>query len=628
MTPRVALVSMPWMGLDMPSIQLATLQSAFKREGVRADSFELYVDFASSIGAGLYRRLSNDTGYLNEYIFSREYFRREGQEFPDDSARMFPSLGFDGRRDHNKLVLDALGAVTHDFLDRCVAETDWSEYAFVGLSLTIAQIGSSMAFAQRLKERNPELPIVFGGTSCAGAMGIAIAENCPYVDVVVRCEGELVVHELVDGLVGGGNLSSLPGIVWRENGELRTNPDPRATFSGQAAPSQDLNFDGYFKRLVSTGLQQEVTPWLPFEGSRGCWYGEKAQCRFCGLHEIMRYRNWDGKNLVGELERLEERYGISRFFAVDLIMPKEFYADFLPEIRQRGHSWSIFYEIKANVDEDQVDALAAGGVKWIQPGIESLDDRVLRLMRKGVSAAVNVQLLRLCAEYGIRVTWNIITGIPGEQPGWYASMSRSMRHLFHLPPPSGAGEVELHRFSPFFEQADLYGIEDLGAPAAFRAVFPFNSQDAVDAMSYRHEHRLLHHDGADGYTRELNRVVSDWRIAHERGAALFATYASDRVQITDQRDPSEPGREFVIEGALARLYVILRRAQREERVVQAGAALGLSESSLLAQLGSWAEAGVVWRSGGRVVALAVDEARSRRLRTGAAALAAPLPYLE
>ena len=70
--------------------------------------------------------------------------------------------------------------------------------------------------------------------------------------------------------------------------------------------------------------------------------------------------------------------------------------------------------MKANLTREQVRLLADAGVRHIQPGIESLSDHVLALMKKGVTGLRNVQLLKWCKEYGIEVDWNILYGFPGE----------------------------------------------------------------------------------------------------------------------------------------------------------------------------------------------------------------------
>ena len=85
---------------------------------------------------------------------------------------------------------------------------------------------------------------------------------------------------------------------------------------------------------------------------------------------------------------------------------------------------SLFYEVKANLRLQQVALLAAAGIDRIQPGIESLSDHVLKLMRKGTTALQNVQLLKWCREHGVKAEWNVLYGFPGELPEDYEAMPR------------------------------------------------------------------------------------------------------------------------------------------------------------------------------------------------------------
>ena len=58
--------------------------------------------------------------------------------------------------------------------------------------------------------------------------------------------------------------------------------------------------------------------------------------------------------------------------------------------------------------------LHLAGVHRIQPGIESLSNNVLKLMRKGTTGIRNIQLLKWCKQYKIAVDWNILYGFPGK----------------------------------------------------------------------------------------------------------------------------------------------------------------------------------------------------------------------
>ena len=420
----------------MPSIQLATLASALDRDGISSDVHELYVDYAVRIGLNLYSLLGNLLGYLPEWVFSRHYY---GPECGDDLSAMREQHPLDEipSPEFADVILDALHPITSDYLDDILEMVAWSDYDIVGCSLTISQLGASMAFARRVKLRHPDIKIVFGGSQCAGAMGRTILRICPYVDAVVHIEGELVLPELVRRLRDGRNLDGLPGVSYRgRRDEIVTGP-PGGLYRSESE-HLPLSYDAYFRRLTHFGLLCKMKPWLPFEGSRGCWYGQKVQCTFCGLHEIMAFRAWKSEAVLSELERLHSRYGIGRFYAMDLILPREYLWTLLPDVAKRKLGWMFFWEVKSNMRREELEVLAAAGVRWIQPGIESLDGDLLRLMKKGVSPLQNILLLKWCQELGIFCGWNLLFGLPGETAASYERMAEIIPKLHHLKPPSGA----------------------------------------------------------------------------------------------------------------------------------------------------------------------------------------------
>jgi ribosomal peptide maturation radical SAM protein 1 len=626
--PLVGLVSLPWMSPAMPSIQLATVASALAAEGIAAEVHELYVDYSARIGLNLYNQLGNLIGFVPEWVFSRHYYGAEHGDWLSGlldvnplSDALPPPLGIH--------VLEALQPITQSFLDDVVAEVDWSRYDVIGCSLTISQLGASMAFARLVKQRNPETQVVFGGSQCAGPMGRAILRICPYVDAVVHVEGELVFGEVVRRLRASSSLLGVPGVSVRTGeGGIVTGPD--AGLMRTADTKLPVDYDSYFRRLARLGIADKVNPWLPFESSRGCWYGQKVQCTFCGLHDIMSFRAWEADPVLAELERLHAKYGISRFYSMDLILPREYFHSLLPDIVRRGHDdWMFFYEVKANMRRHELELLAEAGVRWVQPGIESLDADLLRLMRKGVSPAQNVALLKWCAELGIFCGWNLLYGLPGERVESYRQMEALIPLLWHLQPPSGGGQFQLHRFSPYFEHPEEHGLRWLGADTMFRHAFPVAKAD-LDELVYLHDFELT--GGATAVdSSSVEAAVREWQRAHRNGASLvFAEQERGDGLIVDRRSPAEPPRQHTLSAEQLRLYrrldgvvgakLLLTRLREEDPVLltRIGGSEGLA--SLLA---TWRDAGLIVSLDDRIVALALDEARmaesrSRRMASSAA----------
>ncbi|MFF4010658.1 RiPP maturation radical SAM C-methyltransferase [Streptomyces sp. NPDC001717] len=626
--PRVALVSMPWMAPAMPSIQLATLDAALRQNGIACDRHELFLDYAASIGIELYKIIGNTLPFIAEWIFSRQYFGPEMGDYLHGFRAAHPNSGMlsDGVEQE---VLDVLGPVTERFLHNCLESIDWSQYRVIGFSLTISQVASSLALARLIKQRHPSVQIVFGGACCAGVMGEAILKISPYVDAVVHIEGEAIFPEIVRRVESGKSLEGLDGVSRREGAEVVANSGSTTHLYRGRHERPYLNYDPYFSRLARLGLTDRIQVWIPFEGSRGCWWGEKVQCAFCGLHEIMKFRSWGPDDVLEELDHLYDRHGISRFFAVDLILPKEFYSTLLRSLADRGRDWMIFYEVKADMSRDEAEMLAASGIRWIQPGIESLDHDLLRLIRKGTWPTHNIQLLRWCEELGIKASWNLLTGIPGSTLPMYERMVSRMPLFFHLMAPRGCGEVQLHRFSPYFDDPESYGIRNCGPHPLYRSVFPIAERDLADLV-YLHEFEPLTAGPPSEAQDAVQATVDAWLTANDRRAALdFFPNDDGSAVISDTRLSAEPT-HYTLTDSEAALYLYLDTARVQRNLAEEFSRFdeacfrrigGVEEIQKL--LHRWIENGLVYVDRGRVLALAVDGKRRAKHES----VAAEIPYL-
>jgi ribosomal peptide maturation radical SAM protein 1 len=259
---------------------------------------------------------------------------------------------------------------------------------------------------------------VFGGGNCDGPMGAALHRVFPWIDVVVRGEAERILPDLVRDLLVGGEIRPRPGLCYRDGERSVAVPQAgAATVAMDEIPTPQ--FDEYFERLAKTGFTAEVMREvrLPYETSRGCWWGAKSHCTFCGLNgSTMAFRSKSDDRVVEELTALARHHERVDFTLVDTTLDMRYFRDVLPRLRESGHDLSLYYETKSNLRREQVRLLREAGVDFLQPGIESLSTPILKLMRKGVTALQNVRLLKWCAEYGIQVYWNVIYGFPGEPP--------------------------------------------------------------------------------------------------------------------------------------------------------------------------------------------------------------------
>jgi ribosomal peptide maturation radical SAM protein 1 len=397
------------------------------------------------------------------------------------------------------------------FLDACVDDLSRALPRVVGFTSTFSQTVPSLALAKRLKQFDPSVMIVFGGANCDGPMGAALLRAFPWVDVVVRGEAEALVVELMRDLLDGRSPHPRPGLCYREAGELVVIDQA----GGNEFPMDRLpipDYSEYFERLAKTGFAPEILgeARVPFESARGCWWGAKSHCTFCGLNgSSMAFRSKSPARVLEEVETLVQRYGRLDLQAVDNIIDLRYLRDVLPSLRDRGYDLGLFYETKANLRKDQVQLLRQSGVDHIQPGIESLSSPILTLMRKGVTAFQNVRLLKWCAELGLRVFWNLIYGFPGEPPDEYDRMAALVPALEHLAPPT-LGPLVLDRFSPYHERPGDFGLTIEGPLPYYELIYPTDPATLND-IAYSFQYAHADDRDPDAYVMPLRRAIEKWR---------------------------------------------------------------------------------------------------------------------
>jgi len=238
-------------------------------------------------------------------------------------------------------------------------------------------------------------------------------------------------------------------------------------------------FGDYFQRLAHSPLSTQIDPLLLFESARGCWWGAKTQCTFCGLNGgSIVFRSKSALRVIEELRYLRRTHGVRRACATDNILDFRYFRSMLPLLKEAEIDLELEYELKTNLSRPQVELLRAAGVRAAQLGIESLSTPVLRLMRKGVTASQNIQTLKWLTAAGMEVKWNFLHGFPGEDPGAYADLPDLIAKLVHLTPPQADGRVRIDRFSPYFESPEAFGLPPPSADPGVSSCLSFRRRGA------------------------------------------------------------------------------------------------------------------------------------------------------
>ena len=322
---------------------------------------------------------------------------------------------------------------------------------------------------------------------------------------------------------------------------------------------EDLNtlaypdFDDYFARLERSTFRAEIEPQLFFETSRGCWWGQKHACKFCGLNgSSLAFRRKEPERASEELRHLVHRHGVHRASSADNILDYRYFDTFLPRLQESGLDLRFEYEMKCNLTRPQVERLLQAGLGGAQLGIETFSTPILKLVDKGATARHNLQTLKWFSEAGIEVKWNFLYGFPGEDPEEYAAMADLLPLLCHLAPPLGTGRVRLDRFSPYFRDPDAHGIANARPNRAFRYIYPF-SDDAIANLAYYYEY-----DYADGrsldYVAAVLKAIDLWREL-AGNVTLRSWDRSDGVLLLTDTRPCATAMQHRLAGIERALYL-------------------------------------------------------------------------
>lgn len=626
MSLDVCLVYLPYGPLERPSLALSLLKPAVERAGFSCRL--LYENFrlAARLGTAVYA----DLAWVREENFGEWTF--SAAAFPDfrpDPAEYFArATRFYARSDEDaRRVVRTLTEVrdeVEEFLEEALDEVLALRPRVVGCTSTFQQHCATLAFTRRLKERAPEIATVVGGANCEADMGVATLLEFPWLDYVVSGEAEHTFPELVRRILAEGRPEEgLPdgvmGPAERRHPE-RLDPAPRAVAPDlEAAPLPD--FDDFMEALAAYPDREDLVPGLLVETSRGCWWGQKHHCLFCGLNGgSMAFRAKSPERALAEIRHLRDRYGVPRMLAADNILSMGYLRSVLPELARDPQPLTLFYEVKANLSFEQMQVLRDSGVTWIQPGIESFHDEALKCMGKGTTSWINLQLMKWARELGITLSWNYLCGFPGEEDAWYGEVADWLPALEHLQPCKELRPIRYDRFSPYQADPERWGLE-IQPNWAYRHIFPlpperlarlvyiFQGRDELYSSPYRTGQGDRVSLGGPGRDR-LAAAMHEWhnRFFRTRLRPLLAmTEEADRTVLLDTRSVAEEACT-VLEGTAHRVHRVLHAAHPLEAIEERVAADGgpvLDRGAIEAALADLVRRRFVLRLGDRYLALAL-----------------------
>jgi ribosomal peptide maturation radical SAM protein 1 len=531
---------MPFAPVKQAPLALLQLQAAVHRalgDAVSARIVYPSHDFANALGLDVYHQIAyadsdlrpGEMSGLGDWFFRQIAF----PDLPDNTEayrrRYFAQGG--GLVDIDAVLAGRRTAA--DLLRDLIRKYALDDADLVGFTSMFAQHAACIATARILKERGDPPAVVIGGANCEGPMGRALADCVPCFDAVFSGPALKSFPEYVRGQIGGNTLP-VRG-VFVPHAPIHRRLTLRVHDAVAVAPASAVDHDSLGEELeIDTPLALDyggfldaferafgntLEPVLTFETSRGCWWGAKAHCPFCGLNgSTMAFRAMTPARALATFDTLFRHAPRCRVFeCVDNIMPADYPASVFPRLTPPP-STVIYYEVKADLTASDLASMAAANVRLVQPGIEALSTPSLKALRKGTNACGNVLFLKNCLANGVIPVWNLLIGVPREDrpEQVYAKYAADIPAMRHLAPPWAVFKVRIDRFSPYFTRPDEYGLR-LKPKNFYTFVYPF-ADDVLFDLAY-------YFDDANAPFAEYAAAAAKWHpILNELVRGWFAAW--------------------------------------------------------------------------------------------------------
>jgi len=358
-------------------------------------------------------------GYYNRYFplglsCLAAVLRKEGHEvlIYDADCNVNPSkMDFTRLEDSYTFYLKSLREDSHTIWKEMRERIHSFKPDMVGITVWTTFAASAYKIASLCKEYDKSVPVVMGGPHITIKYGEVI-KICRDADFLIRGEGEETFLELVEKLQDGDEvkierLRNIKGIAYRQNGRIIHNPDREFIQNLDAIPfpARDL--------LLNKGSYNSEDMGLLMT-SRGCPYN----CSYCATgiwKRRIRYRSIN--NVIEEIKFVINAYGTQQFtikddtFTVNRKRVLEFCDKLIKE--NLDINWDCNTRVDI-IDEELLKKMKAAGCNGIKVGIETGNERVLKLINKRTTLSQAREAARLFRRVGIHWTGYFMMGLPSE----------------------------------------------------------------------------------------------------------------------------------------------------------------------------------------------------------------------
>lgn len=288
---------------------------------------------------------------------------------------------------------------------------------YIGFTVMTTQVKHALELSDYVRSLDPKIPIVWGGIHPTLYPRQTISDRS--VDYVVRGEGELTMLELAKYFEGKKKLSDIKGMVYHENGNIKINPErPYLDLNTLSPPAWELlRVKEYVKDFTISGTNYGKS--LPVHSGRGCTY----PCTFC-INTTLKTKKWrplSAQNILNEVKILKDRYNldyikfVDEIFFINKYRIKEFCETMIKDkVDVLWHATSKAEFLSDYMDDDMMKLVKKSGCTIVAMGIESGSEKILSMIKKGITPEQVIKAVKRCDKFGIRPMCSFMIGLPHE----------------------------------------------------------------------------------------------------------------------------------------------------------------------------------------------------------------------
>lgn len=345
---------------------------------------------------------------------------------------------------------------------------------FVGISVNASvQLIGGLTLAYLLKQ-NTDIHVNIGGNFFSRT--VESLKKYPeffdiFADSITYGEGEKSILELAKYVNKEISIDKVPNIIYKADDVVQINPrSPIPPLSQICKPDySDIDFTKYFTPY----------PLLPLSVNRGCYW---RKCTFCDMSYDKTYSVKNVEQVIQELEYNKINYNVRFYNLIDESVSPEFLdklADKLIE-KDLNISIDIMARLEKGFTKKLFKKLYKAGIRFIQWGIESGNERILKLINKGIDIKNRKKILKDANSEGIINFAFYYTDFPSET---YKEALSTIDFIFknrNIIPLAYWRTFYLGKYSQIAKTPDLFNIEILADQVDFSYMLNFKNNGKTD----------------------------------------------------------------------------------------------------------------------------------------------------